>query len=138
MSEFIAFKAAVELLKDREMENIIMDTYHRARKQQALSNGSLVNHVKKIYEPFTDKEIADKMVELLTGPDIQAKVEIVYQDMAGLHAACPNHPGDWYFSGNYPTPGGVRMVNTAFIRYVETEYLKGAKTAVSTKETVRC
>jgi amidophosphoribosyltransferase len=125
MSEFIAFKAAIELLKDRGMERVVTETYHKAKKQSMLKNhnaAALVNYVKKIYAPFTDKEIADKMVTLLTGDHIRAGVELVYQDLDGLHAACPNHPGDWYFSGDYPTPGGIRMVNNAFIRYVEEEY----------------
>ncbi|MDR1454994.1 MAG: amidophosphoribosyltransferase [Tannerella sp.] len=124
LSEFIAFKAAIELLKDRGMGNVIEEAYHRARKQaqQKNHNDTLVNYVKKIYAPFTDEEISARMVKLLTGDDIRAEVEIVYQDLNGLHAACPGHPGDWYFSGNYPTPGGARMVNNAFIRYVEEEY----------------
>jgi amidophosphoribosyltransferase len=126
MSEFIAFKAAIELLKDRGMENVIVETYHKAKKQAQQKNHSatLVNYVKKIYAPFTDEEISAGMVKLLTGDSIRTKVEIVYQDLEGLHAACPNHPGDWYFSGDYPTPGGIRMVNNAFIRYVEEEYSK--------------
>jgi amidophosphoribosyltransferase len=124
MDEFIAFKAAIELLKDRKMEDTIMDTYRKAKNQQMQQgNAPYVNYVKDIYAPFTDNDISGKMVELLTSPAIRAKVEIVYQDLDGLHAACPNHPGDWYFSGNYPTPGGVRMVNNAFIRYVEEQYL---------------
>ena len=83
----------------------------------------MVNYVKEIYAPFTDEEISSKMVELLTeGEGIQAKVEIVYQSLEGLHEACPNHSGDWYFSGNYPTPGGVRQVNKAFINYIEQVY----------------
>ena len=83
----------------------------------------MVNYVKEIYAPFTDEEISLKMVELLTeGEGIQAKVEIVYQSLEGLHEACPNHSGDWYFSGNYPTPGGVRQVNKAFINYIEQVY----------------
>jgi amidophosphoribosyltransferase len=127
LSEFIAFKAAIELLKERKMEHVIMDTYHKAKRQQTQPHAPLANRVKQIYAPFTDKDIADKMVELLTGTHIRAKVEIVYQDMAGLHAACPNYPGDWYFSGDYPTSGGVRMVNAAFVKYVETEYLNEAK-----------
>jgi amidophosphoribosyltransferase len=124
MNEFIAFKAAIELLKDRKMEHVIMETYHEAKEQQMQKGITLVNCVKKIYAPFTDEDISTKMVELLTGPNIQAGVELVYQDLAGLHAACPGHPGDWYFSGDYPTPGGVRMVNNAFIRYMEEEYMK--------------
>ncbi|MDR3269604.1 MAG: amidophosphoribosyltransferase [Tannerella sp.] len=124
MDEFIAFKAAIELLKDRNMEHVIMDTYREAREQQRQQGITQVNCVKKIYAPFTDEDISTKMIELLTGPNIQAKVELVYQDLQGLHAACPGHPGDWYFSGDYPTPGGIRMVNNAFIQYMEKEYMK--------------
>ena len=79
--------------------------------------------MKEIYAPFTDEEISARMVSLLTSEATKAKVEIVYQTLAGLHAACPDHPGDWYFSGDYPTPGGVRMVNRAFINFMENEYL---------------
>jgi amidophosphoribosyltransferase len=124
LNEFIAFKAAIELLKDRNMEQVIMETYQKAKKQHLQKNITLINYVKKIYAPFTAEEISAKMVELLTGPDIQSTVEIIYQDLNGLHTACPNHSGDWYFSGNYPTPGGIRMVNNAFIRYMEEVYLK--------------
>ena len=123
MNEFIAFKAAVALLKDRGMENILLDAYRKAKKQQAGQAGTIVNYVKEIYAPFTDEEISAKMVELLTPAGTRAKVEIVYQTLEGLHASCPNHPGDWYFSGDYPTPGGTRMVNEAFIHYMEEEYL---------------
>jgi amidophosphoribosyltransferase len=125
MNEFIAFKAAIELLKDRKMENVILDTYRKAKNQQTQGGVNHINYVKEIYNPFTDEDISAKMVELLTaGSTIHAKVEIVYQHLDGLHAACPNHPGDWYFSGDYPTPGGIRMVNNAFIQYMEEEYLK--------------
>ncbi len=120
MNEFIAFKAAIALLKDRGMESVIEDVYHKAKKQDEETPVSeMVNYVKEIYAPFTDGEISAKMVELLTPQGTHAKVEIVYQTLEGLHASCPNHPGDWYFSGNYPTPGGVRMVNKAFIDYFE-------------------
>ena len=120
MNEFIAFKAAIALLKDRGMESVIEDVYHKAKKQDEETPVSeMVNYVKEIYAPFTDREISAKMVELLTPQGTHAKVEIVYQTLEGLHASCPNHPGDWYFSGNYPTPGGVRMVNKAFIDYFE-------------------
>ena len=123
MNEFIAFRAAVALLKDRGMEPVLTEAYRKAKQQQAQSDGSTVNYVKEIYAPFTDEEISAKMVELLTPAGTRAKVEIVYQTLEGLHASCPNHPGDWYFSGDYPTPGGARMVNNAFIHYMEEEYL---------------
>lgn len=119
MNEFIAFKAAVALLKDRGMKSVIMDVYKKAKKQELEGGKAMVNYVKEIYAPFTDEEISAKMVDLLTPAGIHAKVEIVYQTLDGLHASCPNHPGDWYFSGDYPTPGGVRMVNKAFIDYFE-------------------
>jgi len=123
MNEFIAFRAAVALLKERGMESVITDAYWKAKKQQAQEDGTIVNFVKEIYAPFTDEEISGKMVDLLTPAGTRAKVEIVYQTLDGLHASCPNHPGDWYFSGDYPTPGGARMVNKAFINYMEEEYL---------------
>ena len=123
MNEFIAFKAAVALLTDRKLEFILLDAYKRAKLQQLQEGSSTVNYVKEIYAPFTDEEIATKMVDLLTPKGTKAKVEIVFQTLEGLHTACPNHPGDWYFSGDYPTPGGTRLVNEAFIHYMEEEYL---------------
>jgi len=122
MSEFIAFKAAVALLVDKGMESVLLDAYKKAKRQQVVPCDTTVNCVKEIYAPFTNEEISAKMVELLTPVGTRAKVEIVYQTLEGLHAACPDHPGDWYFSGDYPTPGGVRMVNEAFIHYMEEEY----------------
>lgn len=122
MNEFIAFKAAVALLGERGMEEILLSAYQKAKMQEA-HHESVVNYVKEIYAPFTDKEISGKMVDLLTPVEIKAQVEIVYQTLEGLHESCPNHPGDWYFSGDYPTPGGTRMVNRAFINYMEEEYL---------------
>ncbi len=122
MNEFIAFKAAVALLEERGMENVLMDAYQKAKKQERESLAE-VNYVKEIYAPFTDEEISSKIVDLLTPVGTKAQVQIVYQTIEGLHASCPNHPGDWYFSGDYPTPGGVRMVNRAFIHYMEEEYL---------------
>lgn len=122
MSEFIAFKAAVELLKEREMEEVITTAYRKSKAQTGLPKEEMVNYVKEIYAPFTDEEVSAKMVELLTPKGTHAKVEIVYQPLKGLHEACPNHTGDWYFSGDYPTPGGVKLVNEAFINYVEQVY----------------
>lgn len=123
MNEFIAFKAAVALLEERGQDEIILEAYRKAKLQQMQKDGMIVNYVKEIYAPFTDEEISAKMVQLLTPPGTKAEVEIVYQTLEGLHASCPNHPGDWYFSGDYPTPGGARMVNNAFINYMEEEYL---------------
>ena len=110
------------LLVDKGMESVLLDAYKKAKRQQVMPCDATVNCVKEIYASFTDEEISAKMVELLTPVGTRAKVEIVYQTLEGLHAACPDHPGDWYFSGDYPTPGGVRMVNEAFIHYMEEEY----------------
>ena len=127
MDEFIALKAAVALLKERGMTSVLTEAYQKAKAQEAAPSEELVNHVKAIYAPFTDEEISREMVELLTPKGVQAEVEIVYQTLGGLHESCPNHPGDWYFSGDYPTRGGVRLVNRAFIDYMEqeeTEYIQ--------------
>lgn len=122
MSEFIAFKAAVALLKETGKEDILIEAYQKAKKLQAEGRDSEENCVKTVYAPFSDEEISAKIVELLTPAETRAKVEIVYQTLEGLHSSCPNHPGDWYFSGDYPTPGGVKLVNKAFISYMEKEY----------------
>ena len=106
------------------MEHVIIDTYNKAKQQQGQPENSIVNCVKDIYAPFTDEDISDKMAQMLSGKDIHAGIEIVFQTLDGLHEACPDHPGDWYFSGDYPTPGGTRLVNQAFIHYVEQSYLK--------------
>ncbi|MCK9155041.1 MAG: amidophosphoribosyltransferase [Paludibacteraceae bacterium] len=119
MSEFIAFKAAIELLKEREETGLINDVYLKSKAQQNLSKEQIVNYVKEIYAPFTDEEISRKIAQMLTPSDVKTEVEIVYQQIEQLHKACPNHTGDWYFSGNYPTPGGNRLVNNAFINYFE-------------------
>ena len=122
MDQFIAFKAAIELLKERDMKDVIARAYHKSKNQTGLPKEQMVNYVKEIYAPFTNEEIAAKMVELLTPKVTRAKVEIVYQTLDGLHEACPSHTGDWYFSGDYPTPGGVKLVNQAFIDYIEKIY----------------
>ena len=122
MSEFIAFRAAVELLKEREMKDIIAAAYRKSKAQENLPKEQMVNYVKDIYAPFTAEEISAKMVEMLTPAGTNAQVQIVFQTLEGLHAACPDHAGDWYFSGDYPTPGGVKMLNKAFIDYIEQVY----------------
>ncbi|MCQ2253639.1 MAG: amidophosphoribosyltransferase [Bacteroidales bacterium] len=124
MSEFIAFKAAIELLKDRGQENIIMDVYEKCKAQMKLPKTQMQNHVKEIYAQFSDDDISRKMVEMLRAPEVTSDIEIVYQTIEGLHSAIPNHTGDWYFSGDYPTPGGVKRVSQAFIDYVEQVWLK--------------
>lgn len=119
MSEFIAFKAAINLLEERGMQHIIQDVYEKCVAQSRKKKEEMVNYVKEIYAPFTEEEISDKIAEMLTDKDIKAEVKIVFQSIEDLHKACPNNTGDWYFSGNYPTPGGNRLVNNAFINYVE-------------------
>ncbi|MEA5128814.1 MAG: amidophosphoribosyltransferase [Proteiniphilum sp.] len=119
MSEFIAFKAAIELLKERGMQYVIDETYKRSVAQHHLKKEHIVNYVKDIYAPFTDEEISDKIAQMLTSKEIKAEVKIVFQSIEDLHKACPNNGGDWYFSGDYPTPGGNRLVNNAFINYIE-------------------
>ena len=122
MEQFIAFKAAIALLEEKGMQDVIINAYSKSKAQLGLPKEEMVNYVKEIYAPFTDEEISAKMVELLTPAGTQAKVEIVYQTLEGLHEACPDHTGDWYFSGDYPTPGGVKLVNQAFINYIEENY----------------
>lgn len=125
MEQLIAFRAALALLEERNMRQIIEEAYRKSKEQVDRPKEQMVNYVKEIYSSFTDEEISRKMVELLTPPDTQANVEIVYQTLESLHEACPNHEGDWYFSGDYPTPGGVKLVNQAFINYIEQIYLQG-------------
>lgn len=129
MSEFIAFKAAIELLQDRGMTHIIEEAYTKSKAQVNLPKTQMKNYVKMIYEPFTDAEISSKMVEMLRPEGVTTPIEIVFQSLEGLHRAIPNHTGDWYFSGDYPTPGGVKLVNQAFINYIEQIYDKQLKIA---------
>jgi len=119
IGEFIAFRAAIELLKDRGMSHIIREVYEKCLIQAKLPAAEQVNEVKAVYAPFTDEEISAKMVEMLTPKDTKAEIEIVYQSLEGLHKAVPGCPGDWYFSGDYPTPGGNRLVNLAYINFYE-------------------
>ncbi len=123
MDQFIAFIAAMDLLRERGLWNIVTDTYLACKHQLTLPKEQMVNAVKRIYEPFTEAEVGAKIAELLRPANLKADFEIVYQTMEGLHTACPNHLGDWYFSGNYPTPGGVRRVNMAYIDYYEKNYI---------------
>jgi amidophosphoribosyltransferase len=121
MDEFVAFRAAIALLKERGLQHIIDETYEKCKAQENLPKENIINYVKGIYEPFTDEEIAMKIAEILTPEKIQTEVSIVYQSLESLHKACPNHRGDWYFSGNYPTPGGNKIVVNSFIKYYESK-----------------
>ena len=114
LEELCAFRAAIALLKERGLQKIIDDTYE-ACKNDPLSE----NHVRDIYAPFTIEEINTKIAEMLRPEGMKAPVELVFQSIEGLHNACPNHPGDWYFTGHYPTPGGIRMCNAAFVDFVD-------------------
>jgi amidophosphoribosyltransferase len=114
LEELCAFRAAIALIKDRGMQNLIADTYKACKYSPAS-----LNHVRNIYAPFTVEEINAKIVEMLRPEGMLTPVELVFQSIEGLHHACPNHPGDWYFTGHYPTPGGTRQVNQAFVNYVE-------------------
>ncbi len=119
MGDFIAFQAAVNLLMECGMEQLLHDVYALCKKQEAAPKEDVVNHVVKIYEPFTEQEISDKIAQMLTTAEIRAEISVLYQSVEGLHQSCPNHNGDWYFTGNYPTPGGNKVVNKAFINYME-------------------
>ncbi|MDE7125068.1 MAG: amidophosphoribosyltransferase, partial [Muribaculaceae bacterium] len=119
MSEFIAFRAAVALLHERGLRNVLDATYRMCLEQLKLPPEKQTNCVKAIYAPFSDLEISAQIARMITGPEIKAEVEIVYQTLEGMHRAIPDHPGDWYFSGDYPTPGGVRLVNRAYVNYYE-------------------
>ncbi len=119
MGEFVAFEAAIKLLKERGMEQLIHDVYAKCKAQANAPKEEVINHVKEIYAPFTPEEISAKIAQIITPPEIGAKVEVIYQTLENLHEACPNHLGDWYFSGNYPTPGGNKVVNRAFMNWME-------------------
>lgn len=119
MGDFIAFEAAIQLLKERGMEHIIKETYEACKAELLLKKEDMVNRVKAIYKPFTADEISGKIAKMLTPEGMNAEVRLVYQTIENLHKAIPNHTGDWYFTGDYPTPGGTKVVNKAFINYVE-------------------
>jgi len=119
IADFIAFKAAIALLKETRKEGIINSVYNKAKSQQGFPKEKIVNYVTEIYASFKPEQIAAKVAELVTPSECTAKVEIVYQTIDDLHKACPGHTGDWYFTGDYPTPGGNKVVNRAFINYIE-------------------
>ena len=114
LEEFCAFRAVIALIEERGMWQLLNDVYLACKQDP-----SSINHVRALYEPFTVEEINQKIVEMLRPADMQSPVELVFQSIEGLHEACPNHPGDWYFTGHYPTPGGTRLCNEAFIHYID-------------------
>ena len=124
MAEFCAFRAAIQLLKEQGKQCIIDGVYRKSKAQEGKPKEEVVNYVTEIYKPFSQEEVSAKIAEMLTDDDINAQVQIIYQSIEGLHKSIPNNPGDWYFSGNYPTPGGNKMVNQAFINWYEVNTMK--------------
>jgi amidophosphoribosyltransferase len=119
MKDFVAFQAMVSLLKTHNLEHLLTSVYDKCKAQENLPKEEMVNYVKELYAPFTADQISARISEIVTPDEINAKVEVVYQSIENLHTACPRHLGDWYFTGNYPTPGGFKVVNKAFINYME-------------------
>ena len=119
LGDFIAFQAAISLLTDRGKQKLIKEVYNKCKAQEHLPKQEIRNYVKEIYQPFTADEISIKISELLTPKGVRAEILIIYQTIEGLHAAVPNNKGDWYFTGNYPTAGGNKVVNKSFINYFE-------------------
>ena len=119
INDFIAFKAALELLKETDQYHIIDTVYEKCKKQASSEDKDVVNYVKEIYAPFTDKEISAKIAQMLKTADITSDIEVIFQNVEDLHKACPDNLGDWYFTGDYPTDGGNRVVNQAFINFYE-------------------
>jgi len=119
MGQFVAFEAAIQLLHERGLSHIIDEVYEKCKASLLLPKEEIVNHVKDIYRPFKQEEISAQITKIITPADTVAEVEIIYQTLDNLHIACPNHKGDWYFSGNYPTPGGNKVVNKAFVNWKE-------------------
>jgi len=125
MGEFVAFEAAISLLKEQGKENVILDVYQKCKASESLPKEQVENYVKAIYEPFTDQEISDRIAKIITPKEINAEVKVIYQTLENLHKACPEHSGDWYFSGNFPTPGGNKVVNRAFANWMEGKNQRG-------------
>lgn len=119
MGEFVAFEAAIQLLKERGMEQVIEEVYQKCKASLLLPKEQITNHVKDIYRPFAQEEISAQITKIITPEGTHAEVQVIYQTLDNLHVACPNHKGDWYFSGNYPTPGGNKVVNKAFVNWKE-------------------
>ena len=125
MGDFIAFKAAIALLDERGMNNVIDDTYQKIKALEASGTLHTENAVRQLYKPFTPEEISDKIAQLITPSNVNIPVEVIYQTIEDLHECCPTNTGDWYFTGNYPTPGGNKVCNKAFANYVEGNNVRG-------------
>jgi amidophosphoribosyltransferase len=125
LGDFIAFKAAIELLKDTKQEHILTEALEKCKELQRNNQLHTQNVVQEIYKPFALKEMSKKIAELITPKDLDIPVQVIYQTIESLHQACPTNTGDWYFTGNYPTPGGNRVCNKAFINYMEGKNVRG-------------
>jgi amidophosphoribosyltransferase len=125
MGEFVAFEAAVSLLKDAGKDDVILKVYQQCKDSAKLPKEEVVNYVKAIYEQFTDQEISDRIAKIITPKEIKADIKVIYQTLDNLHKAIPDHTGDWYFSGDYPTPGGNKVVNRAFVNWMEGKNQRG-------------
>lgn len=119
MSEFVAFQALVELLRKNNKEYLLDEAYQRCKAQEKKPKEEVTNEVKALYKEFTPEQISAEIAQIVKPVDLDLEIEVIYQTLEGLHEACPNHTGDWYFSGDYPTPGGNKVVNKAFIYYME-------------------
>jgi amidophosphoribosyltransferase len=119
LEDFVAFQAAIELLKENQKEGLIDEVYQKCLLQKKLPSAEIQNFVREIYAPFTAEQISDKIAELLSEEVLNAEIKVIYQSVEKLHEACPKNLGDWYFTGDYPTPGGNRVVNKAFMNFVE-------------------
>ena len=119
LGDFVAFQAAIELLKENNMQSVIDNVYNKCKEQMAFAKEDMKNYVKEIYSPFSPEQISTKISKILTPESVNAEVEIIYQSIEDLHISCPNHTGDWYFTGDYPTPGGNKVVTKAFINFIE-------------------
>jgi amidophosphoribosyltransferase len=115
----VAFRAALALLKERNLYHIVADVYAKCKAQEHLKDSDVINYVTEIYAPFEPQEVSDKIAEMLSSPEIKANIKIIFQTVENLHIACPKNLGDWYFTGDYPTPGGNRVVNRAFMNFYE-------------------
>jgi amidophosphoribosyltransferase len=125
LGDFIAFKAALELLKDHGKSAVLDEVYNKCKELQRNHQLHNENLVRQIYASFTPQEISAKIAQLITPSDVHIPVEVIYQTIEDLHDACPNNTGDWYFTGNYPTPGGNKVVNKAFINFMEGRDVRG-------------
>ena len=125
LGDFIAFKAAIELLKERNMEAVLDELYAKCKELARTNELHTLNVVRQVYKPFTTEEISDKIAQLITPAGLETPVQVIYQTIEDLHESCPTNTGDWYFTGNYPTPGGNKVVNKAFMNYMEGKNVRG-------------